>query len=76
MDYFYSGFLFAAVCQSSSSFLTVKNELGMVTVKRQVAQNEPGNLIVGLVYGNHPTELNKAKDDADLCTNKFWQKSS
>ena len=43
----------------------------MVTVKCQVVKNEPGNPVVGLVYGNHKKDPNKAKDDADLYTNKF-----
>lgn len=48
-----------------------KNELGMYTVKCQVVKNEPGNPIVGLIYGNHPKNANMAKEDADLYTNKF-----
>ena len=48
-----------------------KNELGMYTVKCQVVKNAPGNPIVGLVYGNHPKNIKKAKADADLYTDKF-----
>ena len=36
-----------------------------------MVKNEPGNPIVGLVYGNHKKDPNKAKEDADLYTNKF-----
>lgn len=49
----------------------VKNELGMVTVKCQVVENTPGNPIVGFVVGNHPTNLNAAKSDANLYESKF-----
>lgn len=55
-----------------SAFAAEKNnELGMYTVKCQVVRNAPGNLIVGLVYGNHPKDINKAKADADLYVDKF-----
>lgn len=64
---------FSLLCASQApAFSDVKkNELGMVTVKCQVVKNEPGNPVVGLVYGNHKKDPNKAKDDADLYTNKF-----
>ena len=49
----------------------VKNELGMITMKCQVVENAPGNPIVGFVIGNHPTDPNAAKSDANLYESKF-----
>ena len=48
-----------------------KNELGMVTVKCQVAENAPGNPIVGFVVGNHPSDPGEAEKDAHLYESKF-----
>lgn len=59
------------VSQAPAFSAARKNELGMYTVKCQVVKNEPGNPIVGLIYGNHKKDPNKAKEDADLYTNKF-----
>ncbi|MCZ9308187.1 hypothetical protein ACUY3K_06420 [Corynebacterium uberis] len=49
----------------------VKNERGTYTVKCQVVKNASGNPIVGLVYGNHPRDVKKAKADADAYVGKF-----
>ena len=48
-----------------------KNEKGMITVKCHVVKHEPGNPIVGFVYGNHKKDPNKAKEDADSYTSLF-----
>lgn len=48
-----------------------KNELGMITVHCQVVENAPGNPIIGFVVGNHPSELDTAKKDANLYESKF-----
>lgn len=64
---------FSVLCLGSFPAFSAerKNELGMYTVKCQVVKNAPGNPIVGLVYGNHPRDIKKAKADADLYTDKF-----
>lgn len=48
-----------------------KNDQGMITVKCHVVKHEPGNPVVGYVYGNHPKDLTKAEKNADSFTNLF-----
>lgn len=60
------------MCRSSASFrCRCKNERGTYTVKCRVVKNASGNPIVGLVYGNHPKDVKRAKADADVYVGKF-----
>ena len=57
--------------QAAQAADVVKNELGMITVKCQVAKTESDHGIVGYVYGNHKTSIPIAEQDAEQFVPKF-----